>query len=99
MELPSIDDILNDDDLGLLETDKDLDIFKFKHTPRPEDRAEADFVAQRKAMKEKDFEKYELMFLQVHKEIREGRQHLYGLCFVVYLQNVLTTYGYVDRKS
>ncbi|MCB0738995.1 MAG: GIY-YIG nuclease family protein, partial [Bacteroidetes bacterium] len=46
MEKQSIDDIFNDDDLGLLEPDKDLDIFKFKHTPRPEDRAEADFVAQ-----------------------------------------------------
>lgn len=76
MEKQSIDDIFNDDDLGLLESDKDLDIFKFKHTPRPEDRAEADFVAQRKPMKEKDFEKYEKMFLQVHKEIKEGKRKI-----------------------
>lgn len=76
MEKQSIDDILNDNDLGLLEPDKDLDIFKFKHTPRPEDRAEADFVAQRKPMKEKDFEKYEKMFLQVHKEIKEGKRKI-----------------------
>lgn len=76
MEKQSIDDIFNDDDLGLLEPDKDLDIFKFKHTPRPEDRAEADFVAQRKPMKEKDFEKYEKMFLQVHKEIKEGKRKI-----------------------
>jgi hypothetical protein len=76
MDAPSIDDILEDDDLGLLEPDKDLDIFKFKHTPRPEDRAEADFVAQRKPMKEKDFEKYEKMFLQVHKEIKEGKRKI-----------------------
>lgn len=76
MEKQSIDDILNDDDLGLLESDNDLDIFKFKHTPRPEDRAEADFVAQRKPMKEKDFEKYEKMFLQVHKEIKEGKRKI-----------------------
>ena len=76
MEKQSIDDILNDDDLGLLEPDKDLDIFKFKHTPRPEDRAEADFVAQRKPMKEKDFEKYEKMFLQVNKEIKEGKRKI-----------------------
>jgi len=76
MDSPSIDDILNDDDLGLLEPDNDLDIFKFKHTPRPEDRAEADFVAQRKPMKEKDFEKYEKMFLQVHKEIKEGKRKI-----------------------
>lgn len=76
MEKQSIDDIFNDDDLGLLDPDKDLDIFKFKHTPRPEDRAEADFVAQRKPMKEKDFAKYEKMFLQVHKEIKEGKRKI-----------------------
>jgi len=76
MEKQSIDDILNDDDMGLLEPDKDLDIFKFKHTPKPVDRAEADFVAQRKPMKEKDFEKYEKMFLQVHKEIKEGKRKI-----------------------
>ncbi len=75
-EKQSIDDILNDDDLGLLNADKDLDIFKFKHTPKPEDRAEADFVAQRKPMKEKEFEKYEKMFLKVHKEIKEGKRKI-----------------------
>jgi predicted DNA-binding transcriptional regulator len=76
MDKQSIDDILNDDDLDLLAPDNDLDIFKFKHTPRPEDRAEADFVAQRKPMKEKDFEKYEKMFLKVHKEIKEGKRKI-----------------------
>lgn len=77
IEKQSIDDILNEDDeFGLLDSDKDLDIFKFKHTPRPEDRAEADFVAQRKPMKEKDFEKYEKMFLKVHKEIKEGKRRI-----------------------
>jgi len=77
MEKQSIDDILNEDDeLGLLDSDKDLDIFKFKHTPKPEDRADADFVAQRKAMKEKDFEKYEAMFFKVHKEIKEGKRKI-----------------------
>jgi len=77
MEKQSIDDILSEDDeLGLLDADNDLDIFKFKHIPRPEDRAEADFVAQRKPIKEKDFEKYEKMFLQVHKEIKEGKRKI-----------------------
>src|SRR5690606_13338366 len=55
---------------------KDLDIFKFKHTPRPEERAEADFVAQRKPLKEKEFEKYETMFQKVHKEIKEGKRKI-----------------------
>lgn len=76
MEKQSIDDILNDEDLGLLDNDKDLDIFKFKHTPRPEERADADFVAQRKPMKEKEFEKYEELFQKVHKEIKEGKRQI-----------------------
>lgn len=80
IEKPTIDDILNeDDDFGLLDADKDLDIFKFKHTPKPEDRAETDFVARRKAIKEKDFEKYEEMFLKVHKEIKEGKRKIKSL--------------------
>lgn len=77
LEKATIDDILNEDDeLGLLDSDKDLDIFKFKHTPKPEDRADADFVAQRKPIKEKEFEKYEAMFLKVHKEIKEGKRKI-----------------------
>ncbi len=77
MEKQTIDDILNEDDeLGLLDSDKDLDIFKFKHTPKPEERAEADFVAQRKLLKEKEFEKYEAMFHKVHKEIKEGKRKI-----------------------
>lgn len=77
MDKPTIDDILNiDDDFGLLDSDNDLDIFKFKHTPKPEDRAETDFVARRKAIKEKDFEEYEQMFIQVHKEIKEGKRQI-----------------------
>lgn len=77
LEKATIDDILNEDDeLGLLDSDKDLDIFKFKHTPKPEERADADFVAQRKPIKEKEFEKYEAMFLKVHKEIKEGKRKI-----------------------
>ncbi len=76
MEKQTIDDVLNDDDLGLLDSDKDLDIFRYKHTPNPEERAEADFVAQRKPLKEKEFEKYELMFQKVHKEIKEGKRKI-----------------------
>jgi hypothetical protein len=77
MEKQTIDDILNEeDDFGLLDSDKDLDIFRFKHIPKPEDRAETDFVARRKAIKEKEFEKYDKMFLQVHKEIKDGKRKI-----------------------
>jgi hypothetical protein len=76
MEKPSIDDILNDDDFGLLDTEKDLAIFRYKHIPKEEDRAETDFVAQRKPLKEKDFKPYEEMFQKVHREIKEGKRKI-----------------------
>jgi len=72
MEKPTIDDILNDDEFGLLDIDNKLDIFKFKHTPKPEDRAKTDFTAKRKPIKEKEFKKYEKIFQQVHRELKDG---------------------------
>lgn len=75
MEKLSIDDILNEDD-DLLNTQEELSIFKFRNIPNPEERAEADFVAQRKPMKEKEFKSYEAMFQKVHQEIKEGRRKL-----------------------
>ncbi|MBW8359309.1 MAG: GIY-YIG nuclease family protein [Weeksellaceae bacterium] len=72
----TIDDILEDDDLGLLESDADNSIFTFTHTPKPEDRAKTDFVAQRQPMVEKEFAKYEDMFRKVHKELKEGKRKL-----------------------
>lgn len=76
MQMSSIDEVLNDDDLGLLDTEKDLSIFKYKHTPKPEDRAETDFMAKRKPIKEVDFIPFEVMFHKVHKEIKEGRRQI-----------------------
>ncbi|HTN07956.1 GIY-YIG nuclease family protein [Agriterribacter sp.] len=76
MEKPSIDDILNDDGFGLLDSEKDLSIFKYKHIPKEEERAEADFVAQRKPMKEEDFRLYEEMFQKVHQEIKDGKRKI-----------------------
>mgnify|MGYP003108852462 CR=1 FL=1 len=76
IEKPSLDDVLNDDDLGLLDSDEDLSIFTFKHTPKHEDRKETDFVAQRTPLKEEDFKPYEGMFQKVHKEIKEGKREI-----------------------
>lgn len=76
MEKPSLDDVLNDDELNLLDTDKDLSIFKFKHTPKQEDRVQTDFVAQRKPIKEKEFKSYEAMFQKVHQEVKEGKREI-----------------------
>lgn len=75
IEKLSIDDILNDDD-DLLNTKEELSIFKFRNIPNPEERAEADFVAQRKPMKEKEFKSYEAMFQKVHQEIKDGKRKL-----------------------
>lgn len=60
----------------LLNTQEELSIFKFRNIPNPEERAEADFVAQRKPMKEKEFKPYEAMFQKVHQEIKEGRRKI-----------------------
>ena len=74
LDAPSIDDILNDDDFKELDDDSDLSIFKYHHTPKPEDRKETDFVAQRKPLKEKEFAPYETMFHKVHQEIKSGKR-------------------------
>jgi len=76
IEINSLDDILNDDDLGLLDNDGDTSIFEFKYVPKEGSRGSADYIAQRKSMSEKDFKKYEQMFKQVHKELKEGKRKL-----------------------
>ena len=72
----SINDILNDDDFGLLGSDAEDSIFTFNHTPKPGERASTDFMAQRKPMSDKEFEKYETLFRQVHKDLKEGKRKL-----------------------
>ncbi|MBD8019093.1 GIY-YIG nuclease family protein [Kaistella pullorum] len=81
MEEITLDDILEDDDLGLLETDADNSIFSFTHTPKPGERAKSDFIAQRQPMKEKEFAKYEEMFRKIHKELKEGKRKLRNFDF------------------
>lgn len=73
----SLDDVFSDDDFGLLDSDEDLSIFRLKNVPNQENRAETDFVAQRKPMKEKEFKPYEAMFQKVHKEIKEGKRRIF----------------------
>jgi hypothetical protein len=75
-EVKSVADILNDDDLGILGTDETLSIFKLKNVPSYTERAESDFTARRKAMKDKDFLPYETKFKKVHIELREGKRKL-----------------------
>lgn len=74
-EIKSVDDILQDDDLGILDTDETLSIFKLENIP---DKAkdEAEYIGRRKALKEKDFAPYEEIFKGVHKELREGKRKI-----------------------
>lgn len=76
MPKASINDVLNDDEFGLLNTDSDLSIFKYKHISKEDERAEADFVAQRKPLMESDFKPYEAIFQKVHQEIKEGKRKI-----------------------
>src|SRR5690606_31017562 len=72
----SIDDILNSDDLGLLDNEGDDSIFNFVHTPKSGTRADAEYIAQRKAMPESKFARYDAMFKKVHRELKEGKRKL-----------------------
>lgn len=76
LKMETLDDILNDDDLGLLDHSGDTSIFEFRYTPKKGSRESADYIAQRKAIPKKDFQKYEKMFKQVHKDLKEGKRKL-----------------------
>jgi hypothetical protein len=69
----SLDDILDDDDWDLLEDDTE-ELFEFKHIKRPHERAETDFVAQRKPCK--NFAQYEHLFKGVQKDFKEKKRQL-----------------------
>ena len=71
-DIKSLEDIFNDDDLGLLDDGKDGEIFKIKHVPTQ--RAVADEFAKRKRCK--DFDQFEHLFKDVHRELREGKRKL-----------------------
>jgi hypothetical protein len=73
-EINSIDDIFNDDLLGIFEDGEEQSLFEFKHTPRELARAEADFVARRKPCK--NFKDYEELFKSVQADLTNGKRKL-----------------------
>jgi len=75
-KVESIDDVLADDDFGLLDNGGDDSIFNFKHTPKPTNRKEAEYIARRKSLSNKDFAKYDIMFKKVHKELKSGERKM-----------------------
>lgn len=72
-EIASMDDLLGDDTLGILDSETE-GLFDFKHTPKDYERAQSDFVARRKPCK--DFDKYEHLFKEVQKDLATGKRKL-----------------------
>ena len=71
----SIEDIFSDDQFGdLLGGSDEPNLFEFKHTPKELERAEADFVAQRKPLK--NFADYAEQFKSVQRDLREERRKI-----------------------
>jgi len=72
-EITSLEDLLNDDLLNILDDDSE-GLFDFKHTPKEYERANADFVARRKPCK--DFDKYESIFKEIQKDLANSKRKL-----------------------
>lgn len=71
----TLDDIFSDDLFNLFEDDATATaLFDLKHVHHAADRAETDFVAQRRACT--DFEAYESRFKAVQKDLSEGNRKL-----------------------
>jgi hypothetical protein len=73
-ELGSLDDIFADDTFSFFDDDTEAALFDLKHVDQASDRAEADFVAQRKPCK--NFEQYEGVFKSVQKDLAGGKRKL-----------------------
>lgn len=71
--ITSLDDIFNDDTLGLLKDD-DTGLFDFKNVQKYKDRESTDFVARRRPCK--DFHLYESKFKEVQNEIKNGKRNI-----------------------
>lgn len=78
IETKSLDDVLENDTLGLLSDNEiETSLYDFRHVPKErEKRAETDFVAQRKPMTEKEFAVYDALFKQVHAELKANKRKL-----------------------
>jgi hypothetical protein len=72
-EITSLDDVLNDDVLGIL-GDDDTGLFNLKHVTKFNERDKADFVAKRKPCR--DFNNYESKFKQIQSELKSGKRKL-----------------------
>lgn len=71
IEINSIDDIFRNDSFDLLGGSFE-GLYDLKHVPAIAKRASSDFVARRKVCK--DFDKYEHLFKEVHKDLLKGKR-------------------------
>jgi hypothetical protein len=69
----SIEDVLNDDSLGIL-GDDGTGLFDLKHVTKFKDRESTDFVAKRRPCRE--FSKYEPKFKEVQNDLKNGKRKL-----------------------
>lgn len=72
----SIDDIFNDDDLGLLSTPKENDIFNLGHGLEKKDRSVGAYDYVARAKKCKDFNKFEPLFKACQTDLKNGKRRL-----------------------
>ncbi len=72
-EINSLDDILDDDMLGLLDDDSE-GLFDLKHVKDIDERASTDFVARRKPCKE--FDQFEQSLKDVQKDLASNKRKL-----------------------
>lgn len=74
-KVKSLDDIFENDPLGLLNDSEDEDIFTLTNVPYIEkDRADADFVAKRESFD--DFDKYEQLFVDCQADLKAKRREI-----------------------
>lgn len=70
----SVEELISDDPLGLLDVDDEADsIYTMSHV-KPSERLRPDYIAHRKICK--DFDLYEEAFQQIHDDLEHGRRHL-----------------------
>lgn len=107
----SVDELISDDPLGLLDVDDESDsIYTMSHV-KPSERLRPDFIAHRRICK--DFHLYEPAFIKIHEDLKHGRRRLVEFkesdlhegCYyvlrgvVLYLEQNLSVKQKMDYKS
>ena len=70
----SIEELINDDPLGLLNDRDDVNsIYALSHV-KPSERISPDYIAHRRVCK--DFDAYQESFKKIHDDLEQGRRHL-----------------------